>query len=275
MVTPGSSVELLPGIEPVGEHPAVYIRGLRALVFADLHLGFEEEAARHGYFVPRVQLKRALRLLEDAFSLYDPDRVIIVGDVKHTFDRLTRLEREEVSKLFEALAKRGVEVKVVKGNHDSYLVVVARDYGVEVVKGHLELDGIVFVHGHRRLPEGLRPRLIIMGHEHPSIAIRDRIGYVAKAPCFLVGRHEPTGADLLVLPAVGVYQTGTSVTTMAETYLSPILREEVDLRRVKPYVIAEGLGVLEFPELGELEDLLVAAESGLLAGAGAQRPHLG
>ena len=268
-------MELLPGVEPVAEHPAVYIRRLKALVFADLHLGFEEEAARMGYFVPRVQLKKALKLIEDAFNLYDPERVIIVGDVKHTFDKLTRLERQEVSRLFEELRRRGVEVKVVKGNHDSYLVVVAREYGVEVIKGHLVLDGYMFIHGHRKPPREPRPEVIVMGHEHPSISIRDRIGYVAKTPCFLVGRHEPTGAALLVLPAVGVYQTGTSVSTMKETYLSPILREEVDLRKLKPFVIAEGLGVLEFPELGELEEILAVGEQGLLAGAGPQRPYLG
>ncbi|AEM39311.1 phosphoesterase [Pyrolobus fumarii 1A] len=266
----------MPGIEPVAEHPAVYIRSLRALVFADLHLGFEEEAAKHGYFLPRVQLKRALKMLEEAFSLYDPDRVIIVGDVKHTFERLTRLEREEVAKLFEYLKQKGVEVKIVKGNHDSYLVVVAKDYDVEVVKGHLEIDGIVFIHGHKQLPEGVKPRIIIMGHEHPSISLKDKVGYVAKAPCFLVGRHEPTGATLIVLPATGVYQTGTTVSTMPETYLSPILRKEVDLHKMKPFVIAEGLGVLEFPELGELEEILAPEEAGgLLGWAGSQRSHLG
>jgi hypothetical protein len=42
-----------------------------------------------------------------------------------------------------------------------------------------------------------------------------------------------------------------------ETYLSPILRHEVDLGKLKPFVIAEEVGVLEFPELKLLEDLLV------------------
>ncbi len=264
-------MELIPGVEPVGEHPIAYIRPLKALVMADLHLGFEEEAAKHGYFIPRVQLKRTLRMLEEALSLYNPDRVIIVGDVKHTFERLTRLEREEVGKLFAFLKSKGLEVTVVKGNHDSYLVLVARDYGVEVVKPYLLMGDYLFIHGHKEPPPEVKPRYIIMGHEHPSLSVRDRIGFVAKLPCFLVGVHKPTGAQLLVLPAVGVYQTGTTVSTIPESYLSPILRKQVELEKLKPYVIAEGLGVLEFPELGLLEEIISEGGAGdLLSGAGAE-----
>ncbi len=271
-------MEILPGVEVVGETPVVYLRSLKAIVFADLHLGFEEEAARQGYFLPRVQLKNILKTLETVFSeKSNIELVIILGDVKHTFERLTRLEREEVSRLFEYLTKRVARVIVVKGNHDSYLVVVARNYGVEIVKWQLEIDGIIFTHGHRKLELGdKKPKLILMGHEHPSIAVRDRIGYVMKAPCFLLAKHEPSGAELLVLPAMGVYQTGTTVSTIPEAYLSPILRKEVDLRRAKPYVIAEGLGILEFPELGEIEELLAPEQPGLLAlGALAERANLG
>ncbi len=270
-------MELAPGVEVVGETPIVYLRRLRTLVFADLHLGFEEEAARQGYFLPRVQLKRALRMLEEAFSQVDAERVVILGDVKHTFERLTRLEREEVSKLFEFLRTRVERITVVKGNHDSYLVTVAKRYGVEIVKWHLEVDGVVFTHGHRRLElgEGTKPHLILMGHEHPSLAVKDRIGYVMKAPCYLVARHKPTGALLIVLPAMGAYQTGTTVSTLPDAYLSPILKREVDLREARPFVIAEGLGVLEFPTLGEMEELLAPGEEALLGWAGSKGANLG
>ncbi len=249
--------ELAPGIETVGSLPAVYARRLGALIVADLHLGFEEEAAREGYYVPRVQLQRALGVLRRGLEETGAEWVIFAGDVKHSFSRLTWAEREELSRLFGFLRERGVRVTVVRGNHDNYLPLVAREYGVEIVD-ELYVDGVLVIHGHRKPMGGYPGRVeaIVMGHEHPSLRLRDKLGYIAKLPAFLSAPYPPLGARLVVLPAVGQYQTGTTVSLSPDTYLSPLLREDVPLHEVKPYVLAEELGVLEFPELGLLEDLL-------------------
>ncbi len=253
--------EPAPGVEIIGGIPAVYARRLRAVILADLHLGFEEEAARQGYYVPRIQLRRSLEVLERALDETDAGWVILAGDVKHCFSRLLRSEREELSRLFDFLRRRGVRVTVVRGNHDNYLPLVAKEYGVEIVD-ELYADGILVVHGHRKPGDEYRGRVeaVVIGHEHPSIRLRDRIGFIAKLPAFLSAPYPRLGARLLVLPAVGQYQTGTTVTLSPDTYLSPILREEIPLDQVKPYVLAEELGVLEFPELGLLEDLLEEVE---------------
>ncbi len=251
-------VELVPGVEVVGTLPAVYVRRLRAVVVADLHIGFEEEAAEHGYYLPRIQFRRGFEVVRRALEETGAEWVIFAGDVKHHFSRLSRLEREELDRLFGFLRQRGVRVTVVRGNHDNFLPPVARKHGVEVVE-ELLVDGILVVHGHKPLGDRYRGRasVVVMGHEHPSIRLRDRLGYIAKLQCFLVGRHQPTGASLVVLPAVGQYQTGTTVSLNPDTYLSPVLRREVRLEELKPYVLAEEVGVLEFPELRLLEDLLV------------------
>ena len=249
--------ELAPGVYTVGSLPAVYVEPLDALVVADLHLGFEEEAAREGVFVPRVQLGRALEVLRRGLEETGAGWVVFAGDVKHSFSRLTRSEREELGRVFGFLRGEGRRVTVVRGNHDNYLVLVARDYGVEVVDELYE-KGVLVVHGHRRPRGGYPGRVeaVVMGHEHPSLRLRDRLGYIAKLPAFLTAPYPGLGARLVVLPAVGQYQTGTTVSLSPDTYLSPILREDIPLAEVKPYVLAEELGVLEFPELGLLEDLL-------------------
>ncbi|NPA05633.1 MAG: metallophosphoesterase [Crenarchaeota archaeon] len=252
------SIELAPGVYTVGEgKPAVFVAPLRAVVLADLHLGFEEEAASQGYYVPRIQLRRSLEILRSVLDETGADWVIFAGDVKHCFSRLLWSERRELEELFSFLEKRGVRVTVVRGNHDNYLPIVAKKHGVEIVQ-ELYVDGYLVIHGHKK-PAGGYPgpvKAVIMGHEHPSIRLRDRLGYVTKMPCFLTAPYRPLSATLVVLPAIGQYQTGTSVTLDPSTYLSPLLREEVDLSRVKPYVLAEDFGVFEFPELGLLEDLL-------------------
>ena len=251
-------VELAVGVETVSDLPAVYVRRKRMLVLADLHLGFEEEVASQGYFVPRVQLRHSLRVVEKALDETSADWVVFAGDVKHSFSRLTRAERQELSRLFSFLNERGVRVTVVRGNHDNYLPLVAKDYGVEIVK-ELLIDDLLVIHGHKPISEEYRGRvrLVIIGHEHPSIRLRDKLGYVAKLPCFLHGRVKSIDAELIVLPAVGQYQTGTTVSLNPDTYLSPILKHDVDLAKLKPYVLADELGVLEFPELSLLEDILI------------------
>ena len=253
----GLVYELAPGVYTVGSLPAAFVEPLGALVVADLHLGFEEEAAREGVYVPRVQLRRSLEVVRRGLEETGAGWVIFAGDVKHSFSRLTRSEREELSRLFGFLRGEGVRVTVVRGNHDNYLVLVARDYGVEVVD-ELYVDGYLFFHGHRRPAGGYTGpvKAALMGHEHPSIRLRDRLGYIAKLPAFLSAPYPGLGARLVVLPAVGQYQTGTTVSLSPATYLSPVLREDIPLEEVRPYVLAEELGVLEFPELGLLEDLL-------------------
>lgn len=255
-------MELAPGVEVVASLPAIYVRRIGAVVIADTHLGFEEEAARQGFFVPRIQLARTLEVLGRALDETGADRVIFAGDVKHCFSRLLRSEREEVHRVLSYLVKeRGVEVTIVRGNHDNYLPIVAKDYGIELVNEYYE-KGVLVIHGHRKPGTDYAGKVdvVIMGHEHPSLRLRDKLGYVAKLPAFLVAPYEKLRATLIVLPAVGQYQTGTTVSLNPDTYLSPILREDIDLAKIKPYILAEELGVLEFPELELLEDLLAEIE---------------
>jgi len=249
--------ELAPGVYTVGSLPAAYVEPLDALVVADLHLGFEDSAAREGVYVPRLQLRRALEVLRRGLEETGAGWVIIVGDVKHVFEKLTWGERRELSRLFGFLGERGLRVTLVRGNHDNFLAPVLEEHGVEMVE-ELFVDGYLFTHGHRvpgQRYEG-SARAAVIGHEHPSLRLRDKLGYIAKLPAFLSAPYPRLRSTLVVLPAVGQYQTGTTVTLSPDTYLSPILRQEIPLDKVRPYVLAEELGVLEFPELGLLEDLL-------------------
>ncbi len=248
-------LELVPGVYSVADLPVAYIRDLDAIVLADLHLGFEDEAASMGYFIPRVQGRRTVNILRRALEQTRASTVILAGDVKHSFSRLTRSEREELKKLFTFLLERDVHTIIVRGNHDNYLTLIARDYRVEVVDS-LRAEGTIVVHGHKSLEKDLKGDIIVMGHEHPSIRIRDKLGYVAKFPCFLTAPLRSREGIVVVLPAVGQYQTGTTVSLSKETYLSPILKRDVVLEKAKPFILAENLGVLEFPELELLEELL-------------------
>lgn len=250
-------LELEPGVQVFAPLPCLYIKSVKALVFADAHLGFEEDMAGRGVFLPRVQLRGLISVLEEAFDTVDPARVIIVGDVKHKFDNLSRQEAREVGRLFEYLTKeRGVEVHLVRGNHDNYIPTVARKYGVALHDTYLKVDRYLFIHGHTDLPRDDNGyEIVVMGHEHPSLVLRDEIGSVGKLQCFLSVPLR-TGAKAVVLPAAGLYQTGTSVSLSKEAYLSPIIKEHAVLEEAKPIVFDKEVGVLEFPRLGSIADLL-------------------
>jgi putative SbcD/Mre11-related phosphoesterase len=250
-------LELVPGVEVVAELPVTYIRSYKAIVLADVHIGYEEEVSLKGGYIPRFQLRHTMRILEEALSQVRAERVIFAGDLKHLFNTLGRVERVELLQLLNYVKKYVSEVVVVRGNHDNFLPALRRWVDFSIVESYLAQPYLV-VHGHKPLNLQELPQqwdYLVIGHEHPSIALRDPIGVVGKFSCFLVG-DTTIGKKLVVLPAVGAYQTGSKVTLSRDTYLSPVIRDYAIIESLRPVVVGADVGVLEFPTLGELYDIV-------------------
>jgi len=246
---------LFGGVYAVADLPVVYIPRFKALVMADVHLGFEEDAASKGIYLPRLQLSRAFEILDKALSYVDPLMLIVAGDVKHRFEKLGKKEAKDLREFLEVASKKFKRIVIVRGNHDTFLLSICRKLGIELYDA-LWLEHILVVHGHRELDIGAGFDLVIMGHEHPSITLKEPgLGYGMKFPCFLLAPLS-RGGYVLVLPAVGVYQSGTSVSTSPDVYLSPILSKEALLEDAKPFIIVENEGVAELPRLKVIEDML-------------------
>ena len=64
------------------------------------------------------------------------------------------------------------------------------------------------------------------------------------------------GRKIVTLPAVGIYQTGSKVTLSRDTYLSPILKDDVVIEDLRPIIVDEEVGVFELPPLAELLDFM-------------------
>ncbi len=246
--------KLIEGIYAVADAPAIYMPKHDALVVADIHLGFEEEMASKGVFLPRMQVRRALQVLAKCQELVNAKNLIVAGDLKHLFEKLGRREAKDVVEFLNNVGPMFKEIILVRGNHDTFVYVKLREYGVDVVD-ELLIDDVLIVHGHRPLQGNISPRVVVLGHEHPSIAIRDPLGTVAKLPCFLVVPLK-RGSIAIVMPALGMYQSGTSVTTIPDSYLSPILKNDALLEEAKPYAVIEGEGIYELPKLSLLESFL-------------------
>lgn len=242
--------KIFDSIYAIGDTRTLYIDGVNSLVLADAHLGFEEDMARSGFFIPRAQLLKAINYVEKALSyIGEVGRVVIDGDLKHAFDRLLKQEKLEVKQFLDYLIKeRKVrEVVIVRGNHDNFLPLVLKDYGVSLIDSiEYNVAGlkILLTHGHRELD--LRHDAVIIGHEHPSVNLVDSLGLLIKVPCYL---KMPTDIEstIVVLPAIGAYQAGNSISLVRENYLSPIVRKHAVIEDGVPIAILDDQ-LMELPK---------------------------
>lgn len=247
--------KLVDNVYAVVGQPALYLSKYDTLVVADLHLGFEESYASQGIFVPTFQLKKIFERIKKILSLVVPVRVIINGDIKHDFSRLLRQERREIRNLIDFLKDQGIEwITVIRGNHDNYASIVLDKLGVKLVDV-LILENIVLTHGHLDLsPEIIRGDIVIIGNEHPSIAIKDDLGLTHKFTCLVLGSLT-TKQKVIIMPSLSFYASGNPVTLDRETYLSPLIKKYGLIEQFKPYIVDENIGILELPTLKEIEHI--------------------
>lgn len=211
-------------------------------IFSDLHIGYEGVLRLEGAMVPKYQKKIIEKRIEEIIKRYSPDKIIINGDFKHEFGRNLKQEWNEVSEILDFLVKK-VDVVIVRGNHDNFIKTIAKKFNVEV-RDEYEYGGIKFVHGHKEE----RGDRIVIGHEHPSLCLRDRVGVIARLPCFLVSK------EVIVLPAMSPLASGTDVSSAErEEYLSPILKN-YDVDEMEIYAISDEL--LYFSKVGELKKII-------------------
>ncbi len=256
--------------------PLLYIDYQGILVLADLHLGYEEALAR-GYLyttskndnivryvgaviVPKRQLKKVIEYLDKAFSLLDGKikKVVVNGDLKHAFDRLLRQERIEVKTFLDYLLEKKAEIILVRGNHDNYLPLILKDYGLELIKQYETtvpgIGKVLFTHGHYDVNID-NYDLVIVGHEHPAIKCLT----TSKNPAILLV-NTSIGNHILVLPAAGAYQAGTTISLSPENYLSPIIRKYGVLEEAELITWVETKPVREYVRnlLEDIKDIISA-----------------
>jgi len=217
-----------------------------SLVIADVHLGYEEAISSDGISIFHRQIDELKRMIEELFDMTGATRLVINGDLKHTFERATSEEWEDLPEFIEKALERAREVILVRGNHDTILGPLRRYDKVRIVD-ELFLGGLRLIHGHK----GHFQQGILMAHEHPAILLGDRVGGRIRVPCFLHNEE----LQLTVMPAFSPVVGGTPVNLLIkEEFLSPILNE-VGVDDMKVFCVDEETGVLEFPELRKWKDI--------------------
>ncbi len=234
-----------------GPWPALYLDDEDAIIASDLHIGLEDERELMGIHTPKTTFPQILEQVLTPIKHYNAKRIVILGDLKHEFGRPSEPEWWGVKKLVKTIREMGCEPELVRGNHDNYIMSVLSDLGVKVHDPALILadSECVLMHGHTvpPPPEIVRARILIIGHEHPSITVRDGLGVKHRYKIFLSGQ---IGAyHVIVLPSNSPFSFGSDMNeTSPKHRLSPILKNR-DLSEMIPYLLEIGIAVKEFPQM--------------------------
>lgn len=243
-------IDLLDGL------PIAYIKSIDAMVVSDLHLGYESHMAKSGVFMPKANLKKILRELGLGIRKTGAKSIIIVGDVKNEFSNVEQDEFNELYEIIKFCKGINVELVLVKGNHDNFIDRYKGPFGLKTYTNEARIGNYIFSHGDK-LPRfsGKAPKMLICGHEHPSIGIVNFSGRTERLRCFLLGKYK--GVKLLVLPAISYFATGMDINLRPErNLLSPVLR---DIGIDDVHAIAIGYGsTLDFGTIGNLRKLAYA-----------------
>jgi putative SbcD/Mre11-related phosphoesterase len=173
----------------------------RVLVAADLHLGLEYELWLGGISIPS-QTEKILTRLKRSLAEVKPDRLLLLGDLKHNVPRTSWQERKEIPRFLKALAQ-DVSVDIVPGNHDAGLADLAPQGTRVHLSSGIVIDGAGYFHGHTWPDrELLSAELLVAGHIHPAVRLKDPLG---------ISHNERAWARATLSPAAVERQYGTAM----------------------------------------------------------------
>jgi uncharacterized protein len=176
-----------PEITPIIEEPALIVTNNEtSLIVADIHLGIEWDLYRSGINL-LSQMERRLDKIRGYIQANSPDRVILLGDVKHNVPQVSWQEKNEVPLFLETLAEY-THVDIFPGNHDGGIELIfnrQKDITVHSARGEI-VDGVGYFHGHTwPAPEILTASHVVTAHNHPTIRFTDSLGYSIVEPAWI------------------------------------------------------------------------------------------
>ena len=246
-----SLFEIKPKIQIVDNKPILYLQDINAIVAADLHLGVEAIMQEDGSYVPLNLTSQVIANLSTCLKELKPEKLILNGDVKHSFYQPTKIENRDVKNFLREISQFVSEVHIIKGNHDVFLSWVSQDFDNIKVHDSKIFGRYFFTHGDKELEVELKDNVefIIIGHLHPVFETHVKGLQKVRKPTFLVGPLKRKNQSLIVLPAYTQYSSGSPIHPNSEShYIVPILRDHANLREYELYVLDDN-EVFHFPKI--------------------------
>jgi uncharacterized protein len=154
--------------------------GGSTLLISDLHLGLEKELAKKGFRLPAYSVRMVERV-RDISERYSTERLVVLGDVKHTVGKVEDIDWGVVPWFFDTMLDLFDRVEVVPGNHDGNIktvlpprIVLHPSQGTVLGSGR---DRVGVAHGHAwPSEEAIATRNLVIGHSHFTYEMRDAFG---------------------------------------------------------------------------------------------------
>jgi DNA ligase-associated metallophosphoesterase len=172
---------------------AAYLPEAGCLLVADAHIGKAASFRALGVPVPRGTTTQTLQRLSEAVALSAARRIVFLGDLLHSAQARAPATLQALAQWRDAHA--GLELLLVRGNHDARAGDPPDALGVQVVDEPLRLGGLALCHH----PQELAGAYVLAGHVHPCVVLGGRARERLRLPCFLFGPHNG------LLPAFGAF----------------------------------------------------------------------
>jgi hypothetical protein len=264
-------------ITPLLPYPAALIKTekTRIIAIADLHIGWEMALSQRGIHVPS-QTSKLIKKLTDLLSAYKPEKLLILGDVKHTVATAEISEWQDIPDFFNELKRQIEDILIIRGNHDGNLEPLLPENITVLPATGATMGEVGFFHGHRwPSPALLKCKTLVMAHVHPTIALRDPAGFRitrqvwVKVGCdknrlteILLQKHKirtetnaektllkhyrikPKTSQLFIMPSFNDFLGGRPLNEREysgktdERIVGPVLRSEaVDMKNAETYLL--------------------------------------
>lgn len=175
----------------------VYWEEQKTLIVSDLHFGKTGHFRKSGIAVPQHLYKNDLQRLVHQLQFFQPDNLVVVGDMFHS---AANLELEWFRRWRDDFAD--LSIQLVKGNHDILDNNWYREASLTVHEQDLQMAPFFFTHDialHTTMPAA---HYAFSGHIHPGVLVHGGGRQTLRLPCFYFGRQHA------VLPAFSHF-TGT------------------------------------------------------------------
>jgi DNA ligase-associated metallophosphoesterase len=172
-------------------HPCKFLfwKTKSTLILSDIHLGKAAHFRKHGVSLPANSGTKDLVLLHRLLSDFQPNRLLILGDLFHS-------EHNDDWEYFGKLRRTFpfIRFELVPGNHDLLEAHHYTQHGITVLPAIVKEEEFVFSHEPIPVED---PFINICGHVHPGHYMEGKGKNGLRLPCFYF--HKQT----LLLPAFG------------------------------------------------------------------------
>jgi len=197
----------------------------RVLLASDFHLGLEYELAKMGINIP-FQTDRILGELLTIVHEHRPDRLLLLGDIKHGVPITSFQEQREIPQFFASLQEEVEVIDVVRGNHDGNLQhLVPEGVSIHPSKGFMlgKRFRIAAMHGHAwPYPRLMAADLMVMGHNHPTVLLKTPLGVRISQRVWIKGRCDGASLATAFLKQAGTESEGDQLEAFEERFKTRI-----------------------------------------------------